>query len=898
MISATQLFRVLLFLYPPSYRRRFAAEMVEFFETRSRRQSGAELWPFFLRDIARSLPAAWFTASRRIVTRFRPDRSTALAYQDLSPHSTRQGVLKMVTTPFRDCRFALRSLLRTPGFTAAAVGTLALGVGANTAIFSVVNGVMLRPLPYDHPEQLVTVQRHTPFGYSTYAMSQPDIYDIRSEVPSIVAAGGYYPSTFTLTGRDDPEVVQGARVTNGLFEIFHVSPVLGRDLLSEENVPGLPLVAVIGHAFWQERYGGDPDVIGKTIELSEQAYEIVGVAPLGFSYPRNVEIWTPVYHDVEGCGRGCHFLRLIARLGDQLTLETAQTELSVLATRLGDAYPDTNARKEFNLVTLAETVYGNVRGGLLVMLGAVGVVLLIACANVANLLLARGSVRAGEMAMRAALGASRGRLVTQLLVEAFVIATLGGTLGVALARGGLHTLLQLAPSNLPRVEEITVDGTVLLFALATVTAISFLFGLMPALRMANTSVTETLTQCGRGGVGPTHTRSRSALLAGEVALSLVLLVGAGLLLRSFVTMNTVELGFDKEHVFTFAISLPEARYGGDESVQFFEQLEARLAALPGIASVGSAYGSPMGGTSMGATIRLPDRPEPPDGQEAYATVRAVTPGYLETLRIPILQGRGFEPSDRINALPVILVNRRFVEQYYPGENPLGKQVEVHGSFAYDIEQPHTIVGVVGDIRATSPRGDAAPDIYVAQAQAGSEYLRVLARLSTGSTDVLPAIRSEVRTLDPNLPLRGVETLETAVQRSFGPARFYLLLLSIFAGVAVTLAAIGLYGVVAYLVSCRTREIGIRIALGAHAGDVVRLVLRQGMGPAALGIVLGLLGAWGTSRVLSSLLYHVGPHDPVTLSSVTVLLLGIVVLAILIPALKASRIAPVEALRME
>jgi predicted permease len=872
--------------------------MLEFLEARQRQQADAELWTFLLADIARSLPAAWYASLYGIVTRLRRKRSNTLAYQDLSPHTTRRGVLNMFATPFRDLRFALRSLRRTPGFTAAAVGTLALGVGANTAIFSVVNGVMLRPLPYHAPEQLVTVQRHTPFGYSTYAMSQPDIYDIRSEVPSIVAAGGFYATTLTLTGSDNPVVVQGARVTNGLFEVFQVTPALGRDLLVEENVPGQALVAVISYAFWQEHYGGDPDVVGQKIELSEQLYEIVGVAPQGFAYPGNVEIWTPVYHDVEECGRGCHFLRLIARIEDNVSLEAAQTEVSMLANRLGEAYPDTNARKEFDLVTLGETVYGGVRGGLLVMLGAVGVVLLIACANVANLLLARGSVRAGEMAMRAALGASRRRLITQLLMEAFALATLGGVLGVALAKGGLRTLLRLAPSSLPRVDEITVDGTVLLFALATMTAISFLFGLMPALRLANTSVSETLTRCGRGGAGPTHLRSRSVLLVGEVALSLMLLVGAGLLLRSFVTMTTVELGFDKERVFTFAISLPESRYGGDESVQFFEQLEARLAALPGIESVGSAYGSPMGGTSMGATIRLPDRPAPPDGQEEYATVRAVTPGYLETLRIPILQGRGFEPGDRINSRPVILVNRRFVEQYYPDKDPLGQQVEVHGTFAYRFEQPHTIVGVVGDIRATSPRYDARPDVYVAQAQAGSEYLRVLARLAPGITDVLPAIRNEVRALDPNIPMRGVEALETAVQRSFGPARFYLLLLSIFAGVAVVLAAIGLYGVVAYLVSCRTREIGIRIALGAHAGDVVGLVLRQGMGPAALGIVLGLIGAWGASRVLSSLLYNVGPRDPVTLGGVTVLLFAIVTLAILIPARKASRIAPVEALRTE
>jgi predicted permease len=901
MISPARLYRVLLLLYPPGYRRRFGREMLEFLEARVRRLPDSELWSFVLQDVARSLPTAWFAAWHGVLIRLRRKRSTSLLYPDLAPHSTRRGVISMFATPFRDLRFAMRNLRRTPGFTAAAIGTLALGVGANTAIFSVVNGVILRPLPYHEPENLVMVQIQYADGDGSvsYAHSQPDIHDIQTEVQSIEASAGYQTTAFTITGGGEPEVVRGIRVTNGLFDVFHVAPVIGRDLRAEENVPAGPLVAVIGHSFWQERFGGDPDVIGETIELSERRYEIVGVAPAGFDFTREAQIWVPLYHDLEGCARGCHFIRFVARLRQGVTIESAQSELSLLATRLQEAYVDTNYGKELRLITLADTVYGNVRTGLFVMLGAVGFVLLIACANVANLLLARGTARTGEIAVRSALGASRGRLVTQLLIEALVLAALGGALGVGLARGGLGALLKLAPSNLPRLEEIAVDAGVLVFALGTVTIVTFLFGLMPAFRLANTSVSETLNHSGRGEITSTASAwSRSALLVGEVALSLMLLFGAGLLLRSFSQLNAVDLGFDKERVLTFVISLPEARYDADEAVRFFEQLETQVAAVPGVEAVGSVLGSPMGGSSVGGSFKLLDRPEPPPGQEPSAMVRAVTSGYLETLRVPLLRGRGFEPSDRIDSRPVVLVSEQFVKRHYPEKDPLGEQIELHVSFGYDIEEPYTIVGVVGDVRSRSLRDDPVPEMYVVQAQSGTDFLRVLARLAPGATDVLPAIRREVRTIDPNIPLRGIEQLETAVERAFGPARFYLLLLSIFAGVAVTLAAIGLYGVVAYLVSRRTREIGIRIALGAHAGDVVRLVLRQGMVPAGLGIALGLLGAWGASRVLGSLLYNVAPEDPITFAVVTALLLGIVVLAILIPARKASRIAPVEALRTE
>ena len=804
----------------------------------------------------------------------------------------------MLGTFVRDLHFALRNLVRTPGFTIIAVTTLTLGVGANTAIFSVVNGVMLHPLPYHEPDNLYLVERFDTGGESMgFAQSQPDIVDIQTQVTAIESAAGYNPSNFTITRGDQPEIIRGGRVTNGLLEVFHVSPILGRDLRAEENVPGAPLVVIIGHAFWQERYGGDPNVLGQTVELSERTFEIVGVAPAGFDYPNGAQVWVPRYHNLDGCARGCHSIRLVARLLPTTTKQAAQTQLSTLATRLQQGFPDSNFGKEFRFVSLADTVYGSVRTGLFVMLGAVGLVLLIACANVANLLLVRGTAREGEFAVRAALGASRGRLVAQLLIEALVLAAAGAALGVALARVSLVSLLRLAPSNLPRLDEISVDGTVLLFAVGTVTVITLLFGLIPAFRLARTPVSETLNR-GRGAGGSIRAWSRSALLVVEVALSLMLLFGAGLLLRSFSELNAVELGFDKDRILTFSIFLPGARYGSDESVRFFEELESRIATIPGVESVGGAFGSPMGTSHVGGSFTLLDRPEPLPGQESSALLRPITVGYLETLRIPILQGRGFERGDRRNTRRVVLVSQAFVNRHFPEKDPIGVQIDLDVSVGYPSDETYTIVGVVGDIRSRDVRVAPVPEIYTIQAQAGSSFLRMLARLSPGAAAVLPAIRREVRSIDPNIPLRSVATLEAEVERALGPARFYLVLLFVFAGVAVALAAIGLYGVVGYLVSRRTREIGIRMALGAEGSDVVRLVLRQSMRPAMLGIAVGVAGAYGGARVLGSMVYNVGTQDLMTLAAVTAVLLAVVVVAILIPARQASRIPPMVAFRAE
>jgi len=780
--------------------------------------------------------------------------------------------------------------------------TLALGIGANTAIFSVVNGVILKPLPFHDADRLVMIGVNRPERGSTMApMSQPDIRDVQSQVRSLQAVAGFSPTELTLTGMGDAEVIRAAQVTDGLLEVFREPLLFGRDIRADENVPGGPRVVVVGHAFWQDRLAADPNVLGRTIQLSGEPYEIVGVAPSGFDHPRNAQLWVPAYVNVEECGRGCHFLSAVGRLADGSDIAVAWGELSALSLRLQEQFPEDNYGKVLDLITLEEYTVGDVRTALLVLLGAVGMVLLIACANVANLLLARASVRAGEMAVRSALGAARGRIVQQLLLEALVLACVAGVVGVLLALGGVSWLVRLAPPSVPRLDSVTVDSTVLLFALGTVVLITVLFGLVPAVRLATTPVVIVLNQSGRSGPGSvSQDWSRSILLVAEVALSLMLLFGAGLLLRSFAQMNSVDLGFDRGNVITFRIALPEAPYDGDAegTVRFFESVEERIAALPGVIHVGSAFGSALGGDLSVTSSHFLDRPEPPPGQEEVLVTRVVTPGYREVLQVPLISGRDLEKSDRHGISRAALVSQALVERYYPDKDPIGQQIRVDFGWGYGHEDPWTIVGVIRDIRSRRVTSPPEPEIYLAQAQMAATYMSVLVRTAPGATDVLSSVRREVRVIDPNVPLRRIEMLADAVDRQLGPARFYLTLFAIFAGVAVTLAAIGLYGVVAYLVSRRTREIGIRMALGAKGGDVVRMVLSQGMRPVMVGIVVGVGGAYGSSRVLQSLLYNVEPGDLTTFAGVAALLLGVVALAILLPARRASRIAPVEALRLE
>ncbi len=775
---------------------------------------------------------------------------------------------------------------------------LALGIGANTAIFSVVYGVALRPLPYPDPDRLLTlVSTRKSADRGRGSLSQPDLRDIQKESRLFEFVAGHSGSSLTLTGLGEAEVVPATELTDGLLKVFGLKPHLGRDLEGSESVPGASPVVVIGYRFWQERLGGE-EPLGKTLVLEGEPHEIVGVAPPGFDFPNGAELYRPLQLDTEDCGRGCHLLRTVGRLRPEATLEGARDELSTIALRLEAEYPDKNTGKGFDVETLEETIVGaNVRRGLLVLLAAVSVVLLIACANVAHLFLAKSSERAGEMAMRSALGASGSRLLRQLLTEAFVLATLGGIAGVGIASAGTRLLRSIAPPNLPRLDQVHLDATVLLFAVTVTFLVTLAFGLAPALHLSRASLVSSIGHGGR--TERRRSRSRQALLAAQVSLSLVLLFAAGLLLRSFAELRATSLGFQKDGVLKFDLSLPEAKYPEvDLWVRTFETIETRLRAIPGVESLGSIFGSPMGSQLVTTEVDLLDRPAPALGQEHHAMVRVVTEGYVDTVGAALLRGRGIEATDRRESVSVVLVNESFSEKFFAGKEVLGQQVRLHASSGYPEDLVRTIVGVMADIRSLSVMREPEPEVYVPFAQMGADYLTILVRARGNPESLLPEIRGEIQRIDPDLPLRRVELLAAVVDPSIGPTRFYFLLLSLFAALAVALAAIGLYGVVSFLVSRRTREIGIRMALGARAGGVLGLVVAEALRPTLAGLVLGLGGAYLTSKALSALLYEVEPLDPIVLVSVSVLLLAVALAAVLVPARRATRISPASTLRAE
>ncbi len=800
----------------------------------------------------------------------------------------------------QDLSFAFRQLWRNKGFSLAAALTLALGVGATTSMFSVVNGVLLRPLPFPEPDRLVAVRyQFNSTGETANSLSQPDIQDLQAESSSLRFVTGYTGTRRTLTGSGEAEIIRGARVTQGLLATFGATPALGRDLMAEEDAPDGPRVAVLSHSFWLERFSGDPNVLGQSLILSGVSFEVVGVAPEGFDFPRGAQFWVPNYTNTEECGRGCHVLEAVSRLTSSGSLETARLEASAIASRLEEAYVDSNHDRGFHLIPLAAAQVEDSRTALLVLLGSVSMVLLIACANVANLLLVRGTRRRGEMAIRSALGAGRGRVLTQLMVENGMLAAMGGGLGLLLAYFGLDALLSLAPSSLPRLDQVSVDGPVLLFTFGTVSLVAILFGLVPALRLSRSSLSNTMREGGRAQLsGAGRDRSRSIMLMAEMALSLVLLLGSGLLLRSFSRLSEVDPGFISEDVHRFTVSLPNAQYESPEEwIGFFEALEEELRRVPGVRSVGSVLGAPMGRTDINASFEQPDRPPPPPGQDPSADWHVATPGFFGTMGIPVLTGRSFQAQDRLGTQPVVVVSQRFAERYFPGEDPIGKPILPRVSFQLPEEMPRTVIGVVGDVRFDDLSNEPVPSYYVPQAQVGADFLTIMVRAQEG-TFTRVVVQDILKGMDPDLPIRDMESMTAVVDRTLGPARFNLLLLGIFSTLAVVMAAVGLYGVVAYLVSQRTREIAVRMALGAASGNVVRMILSQGVRPALAGILVGLGIAFAGSRTLEALLFEVEPTDGFSYLSATVLLLMVVAVAAAWPALRASRIAPMTALNEE
>lgn len=888
---------VALLAFPRAFRRRFGPGMLEDVEELYHEEVRRGLWAG-LGAVTRTVVDLGMAGLRE---RFRPSYRIGGSPREhgamASRSPTRAGGFDMLMDVVRlDLRFAMRSLLRRPGFAAVAVLTLGLGIGATSAVFGVVNGVLLRPLPYLDPGRLAMLWSHgtgDPEGRGY--MSPPDLESVR-ELDGVAAAEGFAGGDVTLTGSGEALRVEGARVTGGLLELFGLAPALGRDLRREENVADGPRVAMLSWDLWQNRFGGDPSVVGRTMELSEQAYEIVGVTPEGFDFPGGSLVWRPYYPDPEGCGRGCHIYQAVARVAEDVEIGAVNADLERLSGNLEREFPASNFEKRFRLEPLLDAAVGDVRAGLWIVLGAVALVLLIVCANVANLLLVRASTRRGEVAVRAALGASRRRLAGQVLLESLVLAAGGALLGLGLAVGGVELLRRVSAGTIPRMEDVAVDGKVLLVAAGLTVVVTLLSGLSPALHLAHTSVMEALGKGGRGGRGPREARSRSFLLAGEVGLSLVLLVGAGLLARSLVQLRGVDLGLPDREVVRFGLNLPSARYGTLEEISaFYQELERRLQVLPGVTSAGSAFGGPLRSGSIFGTVVVAGRPEPAPADETDANVRSVTPGYLETLGYRILRGRGFEATD-VDGPPVALVNETFVDENFPGEDPLGRRVEVTASFGWG-RPTWTVVGVVADVRP-SLRRDPPPEIYVPHAQFGPGSLTVNVRGAAGAAGLASSIRSVVRDLDPDLPLVGFETMAQAVRRDTAVERFYLIVVGLFAGLAVLLAAVGLYGVVAYLVSRRTREFGIRIALGARRPEITGLVLRQAVAPMVWGIVGGLAAAFIGVRVLESVLFQVEPRDPLIFAGGTTLVVVVALLAALLPARRAAGADPVAAVNAE
>ena len=808
----------------------------------------------------------------------------------------------MIDGVWRDLRYAVRTLVRSPTFTLVAVGTLALGIGANTAIFSVVDGVLLRDLPYDDPDEIVTVwldmrRRDGPVReWFTYA----DFEDFRAEPNLFEEMGAWGEWGPTLTGLGEPEVLIGAAVTHGLFErVLRVQPFLGRGFMPDEDTPGAAGVVLVSHSLWQERFGGDRGVLGRSMILNEQPYSVVGVMPRGFEPPfvRAAEVWAPMRFDMSGCGRGCFTIRTLARLASGVSLGQGRDRASALAARLQEAFPDSNGRVGVSMFGLQEDLVRPAERALWVLLGAVGFVLLIACTNVANLLLARGAAREGELAVRVALGADRGPILRQLLTESLVLASLGGLLGLALAAWGTDALLAIAPTiPVPGIDQVGMDGRILGFTLALTLGTGVLFGFFPAVRMSRSGVYAGVRGAGRDlRLG---SRLRGGLVVTQVALALVLLVGAGLLIRSFQRLSTAELGFNPEGVLAVTLALPGTRFTqGAESVAYYHTLLERLRGLPGVLSASATNSIPLAGNDGDADFRIEGEPPPDPTEPNTAWIRRITRGYFYTLGMELLAGREFEEGDDAEAPRVVIVNETLARRYYdyPRRDPVGTRVTFGG-----VDDPvwRTIVGVVRDTRHFGIRDATRPAMYFPYEQVPVNAMTMVLRTDGDPLDFVADARAAVSAVDPALAASQVAPLSDLVDQALGTDRFVTSLLGLFAVVALALAAVGLYGVVSYGVTRRMREMGIRLALGARGPDVRKLVVSGGLGLTALGIGLGIAGALMLTGVLEALLYDVPVTDPLTFVSMAGVLTGVALLASWVPALRAGRANPVDVLREE
>ncbi|HYN25979.1 MAG TPA: ABC transporter permease [Pyrinomonadaceae bacterium] len=798
-------------------------------------------------------------------------------------------------TLLRDLRYGIRSLAKRPGFTIVALIALALGIGANTAIFSLVNAVLLKPLPFAEPDRLVWMWGNIRHGGNRASVAPLDFLDYRNENKTFEEFAAFLPLALNLTGGGEPERLLAAGITGNYFQALGAKPLLGRTFVLENEKPGNDQVVVLSYALWQKRFGGDPAIIGKTIALDGKAREVIGVMPQHFNFPRAAGLWIPINFDIdpEMKLRKAHFIRPIGKLKEGVTIAQAQADMDVIARRLEEQYPESNTGWGLRLVSLREELVGNTRPTLFILLGAVGFVLLIACANVANLLLVRAAARQKEIALRTALGAGRFRIVRQMITESVLLALMGGTLGTLLAIWGVDLLVTLSADNIPSTAQISIDATVLGFTLLISLLTGVLFGLAPALRTMNLNLTESLKEGGRSGSeGARRNRTRSVLVVIESAVAVMLLVGAGLLVRSLIQLQNTSPGFDAHNVMTMGITLSRQKYSTPEkSSSFFQELEGRVRGLPGVESVGLVTELPLSGLLNDMPFTVEGRPPVTIDQAFYADFRRVNQHYLSTLRIPLLRGRNFTEQEVRQSAKVLLISELLASQVFPNEDPLGKRL-----IMVMADQPWEIIGVVGDIRHRALETQPFPAMYLPTYATGRTNLVI--RTQGDPTSITAAVRKEVQALDPDQPVADVKTMEQWVDTAVAAPRYRTLLLGLFALLALVLASTGIYGVMSYSVAQRTHEIGVRMALGARQLDVLKLVVRQGMGLVLIGVALGLVGAIALTRVMSTLLFGVSAKDPVTFAVVATVLSLVAFVACYIPARRATKVDPLVALRYE
>lgn len=797
---------------------------------------------------------------------------------------------------WQDIRYGLRALAKSPGFTAVAVGALALGIGANTAVFSVFNSVLLNPLPYPDPGRLVWLwpadaRTGQAFGG---AISPPDFVDYRKQSTVFTQLSAFLELDLTLTGAGEAERVPASAVSAGFFEMLGVKPALGRGILPADEQAGWPQAAILSDGLWRRRFGGDPRVVGTTINLDGKGTTVVGVMPPGFAFPKDAQLWQALpfgYQELRV--RRFHFLRVIGRLKPGVTIEQAEAQMKTICANLARLYPDSNAQYSAHLVGLLDRIAGDLRPTLKVLLIAVGFVLLIACANVAHLLLARGAARQKEIAIRSSLGASAGRVLRQLLTESVLLSMLGGACGVLLAWWGLQILVALHPVNVPRLDEVRLDGRVLTFTAVLSILTGILFGLLPALRASRPHLVETLKEGGRGSAGRAHRRFHNALVIAEVAIAVVLLSGAGLMIRSFQKLAQVNPGFDPARVISARISLPRsASYNETRIMAFYGPLLDHLKALPGVESAGLVSELPLSGQNNDTWFTIEGRPPVASSDRPDADQRTVSADYFRTMGIPLIKGRYFTDRDNLKSAKVVIISRSLAGKYFPNQNPIGQHSNIDLGVPFQCE----IVGVVGDVLHRSLAGEVQPTNYIPYSQRPPLRANIVMRGRTDALALANAVKEQVQALNSDVPVFEIHAMGDVISDSVGQPRFRTLLLVVFAGVALILAAAGIYGVMSYSVTLRTHELGIRVALGAGRRELTRLVVGHGMLLSLAGVVIGLGAAIALARLVANLLFGVRPADPVALVAGAAVLGVVAFLANYIPARRAARVDAIVALR--